>query len=369
MTMDAAKLQYRPLRVVQVLASLYPNFCKIGEDGVLELYCDNTMLSSFRKCQGYFQETYLSKPGKTLVPKEREWSLEFGIYVHKCLEYFYTGQRDNWEGKFYYFNNATKQIVEEPQDFGKFLQICMFFWKKYNMDFFRTSQNGKKQFEKLGGMAGAILLFKEYFQVHYRNERLRHVGWELSFGKNKEVPIVQSELFRGYYCGRIDNIVDNGTIIGPMDTKTKAYFDGTETDSYKPDEGPEGYVYSWQQMIPESLKAMGRQCNSMIINHISVQAVDNMQERFKRSVKPYTPAELQEWLGRQATTFGDIYNLLMGNRIATWNTALCNMWFYKRKCPFKNVHEVPPSFRENLIKLNYTEKEAWSPERTVTDGE
>lgn len=364
----------------ETAAKLYSSFCKMGEDGVLELYCDNHMLSAFRKCQGYFQEQFLAEPGKMLLPMGRAWSLEFGQYFHKCLEYFYQAQRENWEGEFL----VNCPTIESPdglknvkQDIISFLQICSDLWKSFDLEYFMDKELVKgpgKNAQALGGHDGAIRLYIQYYKVYARKERFRFVGWELSFGHNKEVPIITENYetsiprrpydgfdFRAYYCGRLDLVVDNSEVIGPVDHKTTAYFDGHEGENFKPHDGMQGYVHSVQQMLKDKFQSTGRLCNTMIINHVSIRATEDMAARFKRSYKSYTLGEMDAWLKRQQATFLGIYDVLINERPVTWDTDLCNMWYYSHPCPYKQLHELPQVAREGIVKINYQLKDAWSP--------
>jgi hypothetical protein len=347
-------------------AEKYPNFIKVSEDGILELYLDNHMLSNFRKCQGLFQEQFINN----IYPTGRSWSLEFGQYVHKCMEYFYQAQRDSWSGEFNHPGALSENPIHIKQDFSNWLIICRDLWTNYQLDDFADW----KQHKSLGGWQGALGLLTEYYGCYANKERLRFVGWELSFGRSKEVPIIDEEvsvqlfkhysmpgLFRGYYCGRLDMVVDDGSIIGPLDHKTTAYFDGNESADFKPHDGMQGYVYSLQQMLGTKLQAEGRMCNNIIINHISLRTCKDPIDRFKRSYKPYTPEEMLEWKQRQIETFIGIYNLVVLERAATWNTELCKMFYFSMVCPYKQLHEVPPVMRKQLVKINYEERKPWNP--------
>ena len=344
------------------IAERYSSFCALGEDGALEMYLDNHMLSAFRECQGYFEEQFLSHPNQMFVPTGRTWSLEFGQYFHKCMEYFYQGQRDDWEGVFQGVDNS----VEVKQDFMSFLQICSDLWTVYDLDFYMSKEFEKnigKSCRALGGHEGALTLFTQYYRTHFRQERFRFVGQELSFGRNKEVLIGEWNMGRFYYCGRIDMIVDDSIAIGPMDHKTTSYFDGEERDNFTPDDGMQGYVFSVQRMLGEAFKEQGKVCNTMIINHISVRAPSNGSERFKKSYILYTPLQMDRWQGRQMATFKQIYRVLSGTESVTWDTAKCNNWHH-RKCSYKMLHETAPAFRDGIAAKFYQIKDAWNPYNT-----
>lgn len=368
-------IQYKPVVTrtskIYELAAKYPSFLKVGEDGVLEIYCDNHMLSAFRKCQGYFYEQFLSHPGQMLVGKGRSWSLEFGQYFHRCMEFFYRGQRDNWEGNFVAYTAPEKGLLkvgpEVKQDMISFLQLCSELWKFYDLEYYMAPEFKQyigKNAHNLGGHDGALRLYTQYYKTHWRQEHFRFVGWELSFGHNKEVPILNwhpEYQMRAYYCGRIDLIIDDTETIGPMDHKTTAFFDGKEREQFKPHDGMQGYCYAVQHILKNKLQELGRTSNTTIINHVSIRPEEDAGNRFKRSFIQYTPLEMDMWLKRQQATFREIYNVLVNGAEITWDTDLCNMWYYSSKCPYKALHDVAPAYREGRIKESFETKEAWSP--------
>lgn len=348
----------------------YPNLFAMGEDGVLEIYADNHILSSYRKCPGYFVESIMNRRGT----KGRQWSLEFGQYFHKIMEYFYKAQKEEWKGIFCeVVPKIEGAILLEncpEQNLQNLLALVNIYWYMYDLDAFKDHPSCKK----LGGLIGATNLFLQYYLQHYQVERLRVVGTELSFGRAKEVPIHDDNTWclldgdcvrvRMYYCGRIDLVVDDGTIIGPMDHKTTSYFDGSEGSEFKPHDGMQGYVYAFQRMLPENLRAQGRTCNSIYINHVSIKTEEkDGRGRFKHSIKSYTPAEMEEWRLRQVRTFTDIYRHIILEEPIYWNTEACGRWFGFSDCPYKQLHEAAPLSREAIAKSNYVTIEAWSHER------
>ena len=361
----------------EAASSKYPNIFKINpEDGILEIYCDNHILSSYRKCPGFFVESIINNRQTT----GRNWSLEFGKYFHNCMEYFYQAQRDNWEKTW-----PIDMDIAISQNLENFMKICGNYWHKYDLNYFSQDlwydKKSKKNiphpsFTKLGGYIGAFNLFLQYYNTHFQQERLRVVGTELSFGRAKEVPIVEYSKqdiqkcewiryfnFNAYYCGRIDLLVDDGNIIGPMDHKTTSYFDGTEGNDFKPHDGMQGYVFAAQKMIPKESVEQGRLCNSIFINHICLTNTGNdPTNRFKRSIKTYTPAEMSEWQSRQVRTFTDIYRTVILEEPVFWNTENCN-GKYGYDCMYKELHNLPPLSREVYAKTNFvTNIKQWSHE-------
>jgi hypothetical protein len=324
------------------------------------------MLSGWRMCEAYFEEEFLSHPGKQLTPIGRTWGLEFGSYVHKCMEYFYLAQREDWEGHFPILDRNNASVVgRTPQNLVSFLQLVSDHWKFADLDWFMQPEFKKglgKTAQALGGHDGAITLFTQYYKQYWRQERFRFVGSELTFGHGKEFLLYEFPcVVRFYYCGRIDQIVDDTVTIGPMDFKTASYFDGTERDGFKPDDGMQGYVAFVQHHLKSKFAAEGRLCNTMIIRHISVRY--EKEERFKSSFITYTPVEMAMWHARQIKTFKQIYEALIEDTGFVWNTRACNNGFYYHKCPFKQLHDVSPAYRDGLIKTFYQIQDAWSYDR------
>lgn len=341
----------------------YPNFLKWGEDGVLEIYADHHMLSSVRKCEAYFEEAILNR----LNTKGRSFALEFGQFFHEAMEFFYRAHRDNWQSVFVGSEVPRAKFSEFPsytvvQNCVNWIQVCKDLWDyKYKMEEFATF----KQYKNLGGWLGVAQLLLEYYLTHTNGaERLRVVGWELGFGRNREVPIIAKSTitfpFRAYLTGRIDLIVDDGIRIGPLDHKTTSYFDGSESQSYKPHEGMLGYAYAIRTIMGEEFLKQGKACNGVIINHISLKAMKVQEDRFKRGFKSWTPEEFDAFVLRQQRSFQRLYEIAVLGRTPDWNTEVCRMmWF--RDCPFAALHEVTPSSRDTVLNQFYEIKEAWQP--------
>jgi len=352
-------------------AEKFPSFCTIGQDGTLELYLDNVMLSAFRKCQGYFWEQFLSQQnGKRLLPQGRSWGLEFGGFLHKALEYFYQAQREDWEGIFVVDKGNPAHWDgllpwRRRQDAATWLQICNNLWMEHNLDFFLAKEYEKnigKTAQALGGWEGMQQLCIQYYKRYWRQERFRYVGAELTFGRGKEVPIVTTELFRGYLCGRLDLIVDDSSTIGPLDFKSASYFDGQEAEQYKPHDGLQGYTYFVNNILSEELKAQGRVCDTIIVRHISVRP--DKEQRFKDSYISFTPGQMDAWLQRQQRTYEMIYDVVVLEKPVVWNTDDCDSGFYHRPCPFKIIHNSPAGAREGIIRTYYQISEAWDYSRS-----
>src|SRR3990172_6794708 len=216
-----------------------------------ELYADNHVLSSLRKCEAYFTESIVN----CSVTKYRSWPLEFGQYFHEVLELYYQAQKD------------------ETFELSKWLSQANTLWLKYDLEYFANF----KQYKVLGGRFGAITLFTEYYQVHgNKQEILKTVGLEVAFGLNKEVFLGSVFLHSQtttiqidcYLTGRLDRIVDDGKFIYHLDNKTTGYFSGNEASNFKPHDGMLGYVFAVREIMKllyPSLAEEGRLCNKIII--------------------------------------------------------------------------------------------------------
>lgn len=344
-------------------AVLKYKFIRVGDDGVCEIFADHHMLSSLRQCEGYFDESILNNRRGN----HRAWSLEFGSFIHESLEYFDDAENSKWNpSNIWSFPLGEDESVAYPHTVTNWIQVCKNLWfEKYKLEEFANI----KQYKSMKGWPGAELLLLQYYTIYGDGrERLRTVGTELGFGLGKEVPVqtTPSEKypFRAFLTGRLDRIVDNGQVIGPMDRKTTAYFDGSEGSDFKPHEGMQGYVYALQHLINAVTEGeaarMGRLCNSIIIDHISLRETKDERDRFKRSIKNYTPNEMEQWRLRQLSTFSRLYDIVINERTPDWNTAVCSYMFY-HDCPYKALHEVDELQRPIVLNAFYKKAEPWVP--------
>src|SRR5882757_1312108 len=241
----------------------YPHIIQIGSDGVPELFADNHILSHLRLCEAYFVESFLNN----LHQKgERSWSLEFGIWFHTVMEAFYTSKFDN-----------CPDLITCAAD----------AWIKNDMAYFSTKPDYYKVCAKIGGMTGAIQLVVDYWRMYAEGrDSFKIIGTELSFGRGKEVPIVdeverishsfnigQSNPlpFRAYYCGRIDAVNDSGSGIEPVDHKTTSTINPLTTGrDFKPHDGMQGYVYALNHIAKSYFPALQKTCNKAVVNHVQV---------------------------------------------------------------------------------------------------
>lgn len=322
------------------------HFVKLGEDGALELYLDHHSLQSFRQCESYFELSILNN----IRPKGKAWSLSFGIVFHKMIEEFYKGKQ---RGDF---------------DYASWIESGLKIWDDAALDQFKEH----KTYQALGGKAGFLALLAQYGDHYSRElEKLRPVGIEISFGKNKEVflgafPVHTGTTWVGVRCyltGRIDFLMDSGNAIGPLDHKTAAFFFNPEK-SYIPQEGMTGYVYATKHIIknnfPELLE--GRKVDRIWMNFVQVKSEPDLNKRFKRIPIFKTDWELEQYRLRQLRTFQKIYELMFTEVTADWNTAICNNFFHT-ECPYRAIHRQN-SLESQLVMIqsDYEITPPWDPE-------
>lgn len=395
---------------------------RIAEDGIPELYLDHSMLSAFRACEAYFVETYL----KNLRGGERNWNLDFGSWLHLCLEKFYWHEKNKFEivkNQAFYDTVIKHDIPFDPADYtyiskGAFLAHGLMLWDKMKMDYF---DGRHKMYKTMQGNLGAAKLLSDYYEVYGGGqERLRVVGMELGFGLKKEAPIVDWDSkkvevgntrpytirkedeatykynllyspiwldskvvngqfsggrFRAYLTGRIDLLVDDLVSIAVFDHKSTAFFNGSESTKFTPHDGMRGYVYAADRML-QSISS-DKRCTKMIVNHICLgeglsketnPKGDNFKpvkvmdatKRFTRTAVSYSPESLQEFVKLQQVTFANIFSLVIDERPAQWNTSACGNMYHK-DCPFKSIHAMTPSIREEIMKQQFVEIEQWNP--------
>ncbi len=325
-----------------------PELCRINADGFLELYANNSILSSLRKCEAYFVERYLNHR----VPiGQSNWNLEFGSWLHATIEYLYK--------KIY-----NKESISSLE----FLEYGTMTWAELEIDNFKSD----KRYIDFGGLKGALVILKQFYEI-WHTDNTNIIAIETGFGYGKEVPIISPTNpsdrffpFNAYLCGRPDVIVHNGHNIGVLDWKTTAYFDGYEHTKYKPYDALAGYIYAMNHIIrtkyPDLLKA-GLTVDTAWVICISKRVTSTTQNRFTKFPVKYTPSELHEYRNRQIETFVRMYDIIVNNRAPQWDTSHCNNDYY-RPCTFKILHELPPEHREMVLNGRFTIDTSYKPDNT-----
>ncbi len=379
------------------LVTKHPHIFALAPDNVLEMYCDNHILSTMRVCPAKFYEEQLAHVGTKVT---RYFSLEFGAWFHECLEMYY----------------SCFKVTGAAPVLDTWIIACLALWDEYDIDFFapapgtltKDMRGDQKKYYALCGWdtRGAITRLLIQYYAYYMNQRMRIVDTEISFGRAREVPLGKftccepyrtglvyklpepdkEELYfttrniRCFLTGRIDLLVDNGSKIGPVDHKSTARFDGYESDDFDPHEGITGYIFAINSVLTNQAKnrdgfiyssltsGIPQICNSGWIHHISLA---DAEPRFKPTPIYKTNQQLEEYRKRQLVTFRRIYELAAASEKLEdygqieFNTQMCNN-IYNSPCPFRELHRQPFIQREGTIKQFYEIKPAWNPAEPPT---
>jgi hypothetical protein len=329
------------------------HWLRIAEDGVVEIYLDHHALAMFRMCPARFKLEMIDGY-KVKTPEgvgTGFWALEFGILIHRVLEWYYVNFRKA---------TFTMQAV---------VTYAEILWHEMNMEYFVDD----KGYKNLGGLVGLKTLIMMYFtRFGPENERMRVVGTELYFGKGKEVPLQEQPSFglpfRLYYAGKIDLLIDDGSYIAPLDHKSTSDFRGKDPQQrFIIQEGMTGYIYANKFMVRHvmGLDPSSRLLNMIYMNHIQLKSAA-IQERFKRVPLYKTDAELEAWRRRQIATARDLFNSAIGlittPQLPFWyNANVCTNWFHS-ECLYYKVHRVDPLTQISILKNEYEVKPVWNPE-------
>lgn len=334
------------------------HWIQIAPDGVVEMFLDHHMLSSFRNCEAFFELAMMAN----IKSRHRSWNLEFGITWHKMVEYFYL---HNMESTF---------------DLTAWLSSGVQIWQDNNMDEFAEHKSCKA----LGGVHGFIAMLAQYSQFFAKEvDRLRVIGIEITFGKKREVPLGrftgfnmdcmhdQTREVRCFLTGRIDFLMDSGSAIGPLDHKTTVTFGNKNmSNEYDPQEGMTGYVFATKKIVasrfPELLQ--GRKVDKIWMNFAQTSPEPDAMKRFKRIPIYKTDFQLEEWRLRQLRTFHKIYDMLVLGERPDWNTGHgCK--FFNSDCIYKRLHQQNSSSNMiSILNADFVVGKPWDTE-TVNDEE
>lgn len=333
------------------------HWLRVAEDNVIELYLDHHMMAMFRMCPARF-ELEMVQGYKVKVPEgvgTGFWPLEFGILIHRILEYYYQN-----------FRNPNFKF-DDVQSYGVGL------WYEMNMEYFK----GDKGYTFLGGEMGLRALLLMYFmRFSPDNERLRIVGTEMYFGKGKEVPLQAEPTrffpFRLYLAGKMDLIIDDSMYIAPLDHKSSGDFRGKDPQQrFIIQEGMTGYVYANRFITRDLFRILdidptSRRLDMILMNHMQVKSCP-MQDRFKRIPMFKTDQHLEDWRGRQLATARDILNATLGTILTPkqsnfWMDAgHCTDW-YHGECLYFPLHRNDSLVQIGLLQKEYVKKPIWNPE-------
>lgn len=328
------------------------------ENNKVVFVVDNHLLSTYRACpSAYFithVEGYKPKPGFG-IPNERNWYLDFGIIFHKMMEYYYK-----------HFRESSFSSMDWATD------LAWKYWLEGNLDMYKIHP----EYTTIGGFKGFVGLLLQYAnRFSAENEKLRILGTEISFGKNREVCLYSDRVFEIYLAGRMDVIVDDGFFLMPMDHKTMKTFSRDPLELYNIDEGPTGYIYALKSLLPSYVsesEILKRDCHRILINAIAKTApAKSPMERFKRLCIWKTEAQLAAYKERMVSTcfslVSDIYRYIDKQEI-TRDTSHCTNWFHG-KCPYYDVHSQSDSYGEQAtLKNGYVKLPVWDTENISLNG-
>lgn len=344
------------------------------DTNTIELYLDNYMLSAARQCEAKFYLEHLLwvKP-RYDTTRRKPWFLDFGEYIHWCVENFY---------------NSFK-LLGHPPAVASWIDECKMMWAVMKMDDYGLLEDKQpsdyKKYVDVKGWEGVSGLLIQYY-AFYMDLRVRIIDTEITFGHNKEVYLgsvyYQHELqpigewsssyrmdeIRCYLTGRIDLLVDNGYKIGPVDHKTTHKFDGWEHQDFNPHDGMTGYILAINEIMKkyrESGQTKLPMCTGGWIYHISActpstprDKTKKPEPRFKTTPIDKTEIALSDYKSRQLSTFKRIAEMLFNDKTPEWNTVTCNNIFF-RPCEYKSIHEQPSNEWENMIKQFYQITTPW----------
>jgi hypothetical protein len=351
------------------------HWCKYDKNtNTVELYLDHYMLSGLRLCEAKFYLEHLLwvKP-KPIIISEGQWSrkpwfLDFGEYIHWCLEQFYN----------HFKHNKTAPSV----DF--WMQQCRIKWLLMKMDEYKDSviKADATKYHDIHGWDGVATLLIQYY-VFYMDMRLRVIDTEITFGHNKEVFVggfkqgkehwspyrlyLEYDI-KCYLTGRIDLLVDNGYKIGPVDHKTTHKFDGFEHKDFNPQDAMTGYIYATHEILKNYSHDISEkipECKGGWIFHISACTPSTPRDktqkqgpRFKTTPIDKTTSQLEDFKQRQLSTFKRVAELLFNDKTPEWNTTACNNIFF-RQCEYKPIHEQPSEQWKDTIERFYQISSPW----------
>ena len=353
-------------------ASSRYHWCKYDPStNTVELFLDHYMLSCLRTCEAkFYLEHLLHVKPKYDITQRKPWFLDFGEFVHWCLEQFY--------------NQFKRQKIAPPIDW--WLDQCKTKWIFMQMDGYKNSQNPSdvKKYEEVHGWEGVAGLLTQYY-VYYMDMRLRVIDTEITFGHNREVYIgnFYTDFIEGIYdqnyrtnvkcylTGRIDLLVDNGAKIGPVDHKTTHRFDGFEHRDFNPHDAMTGYIYAIHEILGNYADKDGNYnkglpvCMGGWIFHISACTPSTPRDktkpqgpRFKTTPVDKTLIQLEDFKARQLSTFKRVAELLFNDKTPEWNTTTCHNMFF-RDCEYVPIHEQPSDQWPDIISRFYQISTPW----------
>lgn len=319
--------------------------------GKFIIVIDNHLMSMYRACPQHFVWAAIrgiKKKAQKIEGSERVWFLDFGILLHRMIELYYKSFREPG-----FDLNAwcvTRAVAE---------------WNEMKMDV----HNEHKEYKSIGGVHGFVGLLVQFGSIFtLQNEALRIIGSEISFGRNKEIPLFIGNDLEVYLSGRIDLIVDDGVFISPMDHKSHGFFKGDMTLQYMNQEGPTGYIYALSTILPTIIPKdmiLKRDCSRILMNLISKKATDVPLERFKRFALRKTQWQLEAYKLRMIDTavkiLEDVDRHFMDLPVLR-NDKMCTNWHFSDCSYIDLCRQGSIELMEATINNGYITGPIWDTE-------
>jgi len=320
---------------------------------VIELFLDHQMLSTMRMCESKFMLEHVLN----IRPKgHKAWSLVFGAWLHFALEDYYEHIKNN-DG--------------HPPDPVKWLERAKETWQRLHIQAYANED----KFQDVGGWDGACSLLVQYY-AFYMEQRLRVVATEIPFGFNREVQLGkfniniagETWLVICYLTGRIDMLVDNGSLIGPVDHKHTHIFRGDEWDKFNPHDGITGYIFATNAILDKYFPEWKKPCYNGWIFHLQGhhaaknRKTGEIRPRFKVSRIDKMPSQLDDYVARNLATFKRVAEVTFNNETPQWSTTACHN-IYNRDCEYLQVHKQPREEWTYQIQTFYNITTPWNPNK------
>jgi len=178
----------------------------------------------------------------------------------------------------------------------------------------------------------------DQYQRHYINDHWVPLEVEIVKGKI----LYEDDEIRILWKAKLDWVADTNQGIYPVDHKTMKQRRPTLSLN--------------NQFIGQAL-LMGTR--SVIINKVGFQTTLKPEEKFERSVIPYSAARLIEWQSETLPFYAK--QLMMYAEIEHYPPNFSNCDSKYGNCPFKGVCESDPGMRETELKLNFYVGPEWNP--------
>jgi len=339
----------------QEAAERYPWVKYDPKNNILELFLDHQMLSTLRLCEIKFTTEHIHN----IRPNgHKAWALVWGAWVHYCLEKYYEHIKNN-DGK--------------PPDPMGWLAYAKEKWVELKIDAYKDIED---KYTDVGGWDGACSFLVQYY-AFYMEQRLRVVATEIPFGFDREVYLGRFNLevginhfleVRCYLTGRIDMLVDNGYMIGPVDHKNTHMFKGDEWDKFNPQDGITGYIFGTNTILKKYFPEWTKPCLNGWIFHLQAhhaaknRKTGEIRPRFKASRIDKMPSQLDDYVARNIESFKRVAALLFGDKIPEWSTTSCHN-IYNRDCEYLQIHKQPREEWGYQIQQFYHIAQPWNPNR------